>query len=224
MISIIVPVLNEEKQIEAFLKKLVELKGKKEIILVDGGSLDNTVKIASKYCSVAAGPKGRGAQMNYGASLASGNIFWFLHCDARVNNNALSEIEKCIKDGYTWGGFSLFFCDDETLFMKYVAYSSNIRGKHLKIVYGDQGVFIKREGFLQIGGYPEIALMEEWVFSKKAAKAGRMKLLDMRLGTSARRFHNGGPIKTLLLMQKIRLLYLLGVSPDKLEAIYRRTT
>ncbi|SHJ88338.1 TIGR04283 family arsenosugar biosynthesis glycosyltransferase [Paramaledivibacter caminithermalis] len=221
MISIIVPVLNEEKSIENLLIELDSLKGEKEIIVVDGGSHDKTVEKAFKYAKVIHSEKGRAKQMNEGAKVALGDILWFLHSDSKVHNSSLEYIERAIHKGSIGGGFSLYFYDYDSLFMKFVAKTSNLRAKFLGLIFGDQGIFVKRDVFTKIGGYPDIELMEDWKLSKKLYKSGKVSILSLPIGTSARRFKNGGQLKTLLLMHKIKILYVLGVSPSKLKEIYR---
>lgn len=221
MISIILPVLNEEKTIEDTLKKLTSLKGDKEIIVVDGGSIDNTVNISSKYCKVIESKKGRAFQMNEGAKHSKGDILWFVHSDSVVSENSLKAIEKAIEEGYVGGGFSIYFYDLDTRFMRFVSTTSNWRAKYLGLFFGDQAIFIRRDVFHELGGYKEMELMEDWDFSRRLVKKGKMKLLDTKIGTSARRFKEGGPFKTLMLMHKIKILYLLGVSPSKLNKMYR---
>lgn len=221
MISIIVPVLNEEKSIEKLLVHLGSLKGEKEVIVVDGGSCDKTVDIASKYAKVIHSSKGRSKQMNEGVKAALGDILWFVHSDSKLHNSSLECIEKAIQKGCIGGGFSLYFYDYDTLFMKFVAKTSNFRAKLFGLIFGDQGIFMKKDIFLKLGGYPDIELMEDWKLSKKLYKAGRATILKTPIGTSARRFKSGGQLKTLLLMHKIKILYVLGISPSKLKQIYR---
>ena len=221
MISIILPVLNEEKTIENTLLKLNSLKGDKEIIVVDGGSADDTVRIASQYAKVINSRKGRAFQMNAGAKASRGDILWFVHSDSVVSENSLESIEEAIREGYVGGGFSIYFYDLDTRFMRFVSTTSNWRAKYLGLFFGDQGIFVKRSVFEELGGYKEIELMEDWDFSRRLVKIGKLKLLDTKIGTSARRFKEGGQLKTLLLMHKIKLLYVLGVSPSKLNKMYR---
>lgn len=213
--------LNEEKTIENTLIKLCALHGEKEIIVVDGGSSDNTVEIASKYATVLESQKGRAKQMNTGASIAKGSILWFVHSDSEVSTDSLEAIKNAINQGYVGGGFSLYFYDYDTRFMRFVSKSSTWRAKYLGLYFGDQGIFVRKDVFQELGGYKEIELMEDWDFGKRLGKKGKMKILDIKIGTSARRFKTGGQLRTLLLMHKLKILYVLGVSPSKLSKMYR---
>jgi rSAM/selenodomain-associated transferase 2 len=221
MISIIVPVLNEEKTIGKMLYELNSLDGDKEIIVVDGGSKDNTVGSASEYATVLQGVTGRAKQMNLGARNSKGDILWFVHSDSKIENNSLNDINDAIRSGYIGGGFPLYFYDLQNRFMKFVASSSNLRAKKLGLYYGDQGIFVRRDVFEKLGGYPDMPIMEDWEFGLMLKKIGTTKMLDTSIGTSARRFKKGGQFKTLMLMHKIKLLHVLGVSPEKLVKIYR---
>ena len=105
--------------------------------------------------------------------------------------------------------------------MRFVSTTSNWRAKYLGLFFGDQAIFIRRDVFHELGGYKEMELMEDWDFSRRLVKRGKMKLLDTKIGTSARRFKEGGQFRTLMLMHKLKLLYMLGVSPSKLNKMYR---
>ncbi|KNF07257.1 transferase [Gottschalkia purinilytica] len=221
MISIILPLLNEEKSIENTLTQIQRLKGDKEIIVVDGGSTDSTVKIASKYAIVINSEKGRGKQMNAGAKVAKGDILWFIHSDSKLEENSLISIRNCMEEGYCAGGFPIYFYDYDTAFMRFVSVTSNLRAKYLGLYFGDQGIFIKKKLFNKIDGFKEIEIMEDWEFSKRLNKVTKLKMLSTKIGTSGRRFKSGGQLRTLLLMHKIKIMYLLGVSPKTLNSMYR---
>ncbi len=222
MVSIIVPVLNEEKTIKENLENLTKIEGNKEIIVVDGGSCDKTVDIAKKYAIVINSTRGRARQMNAGAKIAKGNILWFVHSDSKLDKNSILEMEQTIEEGYIGGCFKLYFYDLDTPFMKYVSNSSNRRAKYLKLIFGDQGIFMRKDIFEKLMGYKDMELMEDWELSRRIHKLGKMKVLDKKIGTSARRFKEGGQLKTLLLMHKIKILYVLGTPTDKLSKIYRQ--
>ncbi|EJO5345978.1 TIGR04283 family arsenosugar biosynthesis glycosyltransferase [Clostridium botulinum] len=222
MISIIVPVLNEEKTIENLLRNLKKLKGEKEILIIDGGSKDCTRDIAFRYGKVIESKKGRANQMNCGAKEAKGDILWFIHSDSIINYQCISAIEKAIyKEAHIGGGFPIYFYDLNSLFMKYISKTSNIRAGKFNIYYGDQGIFVKKDVFFNMGGYPSLDIMEDLEFSFKLRKMGKLKLLPYYIGTSARRFKKAGQLKTHILMHKLRILYFMGVSTEKLNKIYR---
>lgn len=223
MVSIIIPVLNEENVIEEMLQSLLKLKGDKEIIVVDGGSEDNTVYLASKYANVIKGRKGRAYQMNDGAKVAKGDILWFLHIDSKVSEESTFFIEKAISLGNIGGGLRLYFYDLDTYFMKFVSWSSNLRAKIGGLYFGDQGIFIKREVFEKLGGFKEVPLMEDWDMAMRLKKQGKMKMIETKIGTSARKFKSEGQLKTLLFMHKIKLLYKFGVSEHKLRDMYYKS-
>jgi rSAM/selenodomain-associated transferase 2 len=221
MISIIVPVLNEEKTIETALKRLNGLDGHKEIIVVDGGSMDRTREIAAKFAPVYKSSPGRARQMNLGAEMAKGDILWFVHSDSIVDETSIRDIEEAIDEGNIGGGLQLYFYDLDSLFMKFVSSSSNLRAKYLGLFYGDQGIFVRTDMFSKLKGYPDIPIMEDWEFSLTLKKHGSLKLVDSRIGTSARRFKTGGEFRTLMLMHKIKFLHVIGVSPDRIAKIYK---
>ena len=220
MVSIIVPVYNEENNIEGIIRTLESLEGDKEIIVVDGESLDNTFEEASKAAHAIRVKKGRANQMNQGAAAAQGNILWFVHADSKIEKDSLRHIEEAISEGYVGGGFSIYFYDYDTKFMRYISSTSNRRSILTGLFYGDQGIFVERKTFFKVGGFPDMELMEDFKFSRIIRKAGSMKLLKIGIGTSARRYKNGGQLRTHLMMHTIRILYFLGVSTRRLNKIY----
>ncbi|SJZ37657.1 TIGR04283 family arsenosugar biosynthesis glycosyltransferase [Selenihalanaerobacter shriftii] len=222
LISVIIPVLDEESTIIETLKEVSQLSGRKEIIIVDGGSKDRTYELAEgladKVCQTRAG---RGHQMNVGAKKATGDILFFLHSDSCIEEDALLSIKSALQDPEIIGGSFSLKVDDDSLPLRFISWTSNLRAKYLKIIFGDQGVFVRSSVFHDLGGYPDIELMEDWAFSKKIAKVGKLVQLSQNIYTSARRWHKFGTWKTIFLMHKIKILYLMGVSPKKLNQIYR---
>lgn len=222
MISIVIPTLNEADKIRRLLQQLNQEKESFEVIVADGGSRDGTLEAAGCLAHVHACKKrGRGAQMNEGASRARGQILWFLHADSLVEPGCLTEILKCMETDAVGGGFSLGFYDADCHFMRFVAHSSNTRARRLGLIFGDQGLFVRREVFSRMGGFPEIPIMEDWAFSRSLHREGAVAILSARLWTSARRFHKNGRLKTLMHMHEIKIKYILGVPPEKLAAAYK---
>lgn len=223
MISIIVPVKNEEKAIESLLICLSRLKGEKEILVVDGGSRDQTVMIAEKYCTVLTSSPCRGSQMHTGAMAASGDVLWFVHGDALVAEDSLREIDGALSQdrGVLGGCFSLGFHDTPSWGMKLLAWSSNCRARFLGLMFGDQGIFIRRDSYERLGGFAPMPIMEDWHLSRRLVKAGRHTVLKVPIGASGRRFTRRGLLPTLLHMHFIKLQYLAGVSPEIIAAGYR---
>ncbi|MEK6678900.1 MAG: TIGR04283 family arsenosugar biosynthesis glycosyltransferase [Nitrospirota bacterium] len=223
MISIIIPVLNEEKNISAALENIERLDGEKEVIIVDGGSIDNTVEIVKKKgVMLLSSQKGRGCQMNKGAEIANGDTLLFLHADTTLPENALLEIERVMKVNEVIGGrFDVRFDDDRFVF-KLIAFLMNWRSRLTSIFTGDQAIFIRKSVFKDIGGYLEIPLMEDIALSKKMKRTGRVACLGDSTITSARKWKEEGIIKTILLMWFLRLLYFFKISPIFLSKIYYR--
>ena len=224
-ISIIIPVLNEADEIVDTLKEVNNLRveGQKEVIVVDGGSSDQTIQLAQdwadKVCETEAG---RGHQMNYGAKRAQGDILFFLHSDSWLEAGGLLELERTMQDSEVIGGsFSLKIANNSWP-LRFISWTSNIRAQYLNIIFGDQGIFVRREVFRKLNGYAEIELMEDWEFSRRLAQEGRLVQLDHQIYTSDRRWKENGIWRTIWLMHKIKLLYLLGVEPEKLSEIYRK--
>lgn len=221
MVSVIIPVLNEEATIGDNLKRLMTLKGDFEVLVVDGGSSDGTQAIASEVAKVIHSEKGRGKQMNTGAVQAKGQILWFLHSDSLVSENSIIAIEEACSKGYAGGCFSLFFHDERSFNLTWLALTSNLRAKYLKLMFGDQGIFVTREAFETLGAFPEIAIMEDWAFSRAMNKSYKCKLLKTKIGTSGRRFKEGGFFKTLMKMHWIKWQYLKGTTPEQLVKLYK---
>lgn len=226
MISIIIPVLNEEKNISYLLQQLKGLNDDipYEIIVVDGGSRDQTISIAAKFAAVyQLKNANRGSQLKYGVEKSSGDYLWFLHSDSCIGStdNLLVQIETALSDTrYSAGFFKLTF-DSSEFFYRYLAGTSNLRARYLGLIFGDQGMFTTRKYYEEAGGFETIPLMEDWQLSRRLRKLGRFYQLPISLVTSSRRFQKG-KLRTHLKMHKIKLLYLLGMPPEKLLKRYNR--
>ncbi len=219
-VSIIVPVVNEAGNIRNLADMLQKLEGCGEIIFVDGGSTDNTLELIPSGCMTASSEKGRGKQMNIGAELASGDILLFLHCDSLLAGDALVNVQRAVEGGFAGGCFTMKF-DRKHWLLSVIAHLSNLRARLFGIIFGDQGLFIRRDIFQAMGGFAEIPIMEDLEFSLRLRKAGKTKQLRDTIVTSARRFEKGGILRTILLMHKMKIMYWMGKSPEELYRIYK---
>jgi len=220
MISIVIPVLNEEAQIKQTLDFTTQLSGNFEIIVVDGGSTDGTKSVVKSFSNILLvnSQKGRANQMNTGAKQAKGEILLFLHADTRLPENAIETIEKKMSQNNVVGGsFSLCF-DSPHHLLRFYAKLSKIN--HSLFTYGDHAIFIKKYFFEQISGYKEISIMEDVEIQSRLRKRGKFIKLSETVLTSARRFKENGTTKQLVLDVLILVLYHLGVSPKNLKKWY----
>lgn len=220
--SIIMPVLNEEAVLEQQLCQLARVCAPYdcELLIVDGGSVDQTVAIAQRFGRVISSPRGRATQMNAGAALATGNIFIFLHADSTLPDDAFVAIERaCAVPGVVGGAFRLCF-NCSRLAYRLVAFTTNLRSRWLGIFTGDQAYFVQAGSFQAIGGFPDVALMEDIEIVTCLRKIGRLVLLPLYVTTSARRHRKAGLVRSVLFMWYLRTLYRFGVSPERLQRRY----
>lgn len=219
-ISIIIPVLNEARILEQTLSQLYAELGPHELIVVDGGSTDGSIHIAEKYGTVLISERGRAKQLNAGAAAASGNILIFLHADIWLESGALAAVKMATSSGYVGGGFRQKI-DGKNRFYRVIEIAGNMRGKYLKVFYGDSGIFVSRADFKKIGGFPEIPILEEMEFSKALRRLGKTTLVTPHIHISARRWETKGILRTTVNNWLITLLYFLKFSPVQLAKLYR---
>ena len=221
-ISVIIPTLNEEKELPQTLAQLDRIK-KLEVIVVDGGSEDSTVNVVRAHGrQVLLSPRGRGVQLNYGARVSSGEVLLFLHGDTRLPDKFDDLIHKTIKrENCAAGAFSLKI-DNPRTSLAIVAYCANLRSKYLQMPYGDQAIFTSRSIYSKTGGYAEVPIMEDYIFMQNIRKYGKIFILDEAAITSSRRWQNLGVIRTTLINQFIVLGYNCGVQLPTLANWYQR--
>ncbi len=220
MISVIIPILNEEKILKKTLSRLQPELKNHELIIVDGGSTDGSIRIAEKYGKVIKSTRGRAKQLNAGAAAATGEILIFLHADVWLEAGAFAAVEKTLSSGYVGGGF-LQKIDGPNILYRIIEITANMRGRYLKVFYGDSGIFVKRTDFERIGGFPEVPIMEEMRFSKALRKLGKTKMVKQRIHISARRWEANGIVRTTIKNWFITFLYFLGFSLERLAKLYR---
>jgi rSAM/selenodomain-associated transferase 2 len=222
MISVIIPVLDEEPTIGPCLRQFDAQAEPHELLVVDGGSRDATAAVVMRFPQVRllhAAEKGRGRQMNQGAANARGDLLLFLHADTRLPPQGLRLIAAQLKQtDVAAGAFALRF-DHPDPFLRLLARLSRIN--HLFSTYGDQGLFTARRTFEAVGGFAEIPLMEDVEIQKRLRPRGRFVKIPHPVVTSARRFLAKGIVRQQILNICLVLLFHAGVSPDRLIRFYR---
>jgi rSAM/selenodomain-associated transferase 2 len=216
-LTLVVPVLNEARGLAASLQALAPLRARgHEVIVVDGGSEDASASVAAPLADrVLRAPRGRAAQMNAGARAASGDVLVFLHADTRLPAQAEGKILGAL-ERHRWGRFDVEI-EGRHPALRVVAAAMNLRSRLTGIATGDQAIFVRRAEF---PGFPQIALMEDVALSRLLKRRGRPACLRSRVRTSGRRWESRGVLRTVLLMWRLRLLYWLGVPPERLARQY----
>lgn len=219
-ITLIIPVYNEAGTIDQCLANVEALEGEAELLFADGGSTDGTLeKLAG--CRVIRCGKGRARQMNDAARQAGGGVLWFSHCDSVLPRDALEQIQAAVDRGARFGCFHIGF-DYHGPFMGCNTALSNLRARLWRIAFGDQGLFMTREIFLQMGGFPDLPIMEDYELSRRMRRAGvPLRVLPGRIITSGRRYRTGCPLLTMWRMFYLRCLYRAGVDIDEIARRYR---
>ena len=223
MLSIIIPVVNEQETIGECLAALQPLRQHGvEVIVVDGGSTDATLTLARPLADLTlSAPLGRGSQMNAGARRAQGEYLLFLHSDTALPEQVVEQISEGLSQGERiWGRFDVRF-DSPLYILRVVASMMNRRSRWTGIATGDQAMFVQRQAFERVGGFPEIALMEDIALSRSLKRLSRPVCLRARVTTSARRWEKNGVLRTILLMWRLRAAFFMKADPSRLAERYR---
>ncbi len=222
-VSVVVPVLNEEALIGDFLRRVRSLAQELEIIVVDGGSADETVSIASLLADkTIVAPPGRAIQMNAGAAVARGEILWFLHADSKAPANAIDKICAALADPRKAGGcFRLRYPRPELIYR--VSDSlGNLGVKVFGFALGDHGIFCRRSAFFNIRGYRNVPILEDAELYRGLRQVGKMKQLQETIVSDPRTFEKCGRFRTTAVYFVILVLYVVRVPISRLNGIYRR--
>jgi rSAM/selenodomain-associated transferase 2 len=224
MISVIIPTFNERQNIDGCIGSVLSGRCGPEIIVCDGGSTDGTPDVAAGYGGVTLlrTHKGRGTQMNAGAVAARGDILLFLHADTRLEKGWCEAITRRLDDEKPAGGAFTLSIDSPGMQFRLIEWWVKFRCRIFALPYGDQGLFMRRKTFVEIGGYRDIPLMEDVDIMARLKKTGKIVVLREKAITSARKWEREGWVFTSVRNQLIMLLYRLGVDPRKLDRLYYR--
>jgi rSAM/selenodomain-associated transferase 2 len=216
-LSIIVPVLNEAPALPSLLDQFASWRAAgDEVLVVDGGSEDDSVAVARPLCDqVIVAPRGRASQMNAGAAQARGRLLWFVHADSRVDPAA----RATLLNASGWGRFDVRI-DDASLAFRIIESMMNLRSRLTGIATGDQGLFVSRELFVEVGGYAALALMEDIDLSRRLRRRLAPVCLGPCITTSARRWQRHGIARTVILMWWLRLAWACGVPAARIARWY----
>jgi rSAM/selenodomain-associated transferase 2 len=219
-LTIVMPVLDEAAIIAGALQALAPLRARgAEIIVVDGGSRDGTPRLAERLADrVIAGPRGRGAPLNAGVAAGSGAMLLFLHADTTLPEAADRLIDAALCHR-AWGRFDIRIAGRHPL-LAIVARMVNLRSRATGVATGDQAIFVSREAFLAVGGFPDLPLMEDIAMSRRLKRLCRPSCIATPVVTSGRRWEQNGVLRTIVLMWWLRLAYYVGVEPARLAKRY----
>lgn len=218
-VSFVIPVLNEQASVAGLLRDLRLRYPHCELIVVDGGSADNTVAIALPLCDqLLVGERGRARQMNLGGQVASSPYIFFLHADSCPGVSAAA-LDACLSQLPPWG-FCRVRLNGVHPFFRIIEWFMNQRSRLTAVATGDQMIFVQKAVFEHSGGFDVIPLMEDVAYSKRLRRLSRPAIISEPVVTSSRRWEEGGVIRTVVRMWLLRLAYFLGVAPDKLWRHY----
>lgn len=218
--TVVIPVLDDRDHLRACLAALAAAGGPElEVVVVDGGSVDGSAEDLPPDVRVLRAERGRARQMNAGAAGARGEWILFLHADTRLPAGAAAAVARTLADPDIVGGaFSVDFLESFRG-RRLLAFGANLRARLLGLPLGDQGLFVRRAAFEALGGFPDLPLMEDVALVRALRRRGRLRLLELRVRTSARRWQREGPWRTLRNWALLALFHA-GVSPWRLKQWY----
>jgi rSAM/selenodomain-associated transferase 2 len=218
-VSVVIPVLNEERCLVETLRS-VRAERPHQIIVADGGSSDATPAVVSEADLFLEAPRGRAAQMNAGAARATGDVLLFLHADCTLEPGALADAERLLHEGRVIAGCYTMTVQADGLLYRSIDACATARVRLTGLVYGDQGLFLRRRDFERLGGFPPLRLMEDVFFSRTLRRQGRIVVSRRRVFVSPRRWQRAGLVRQTLRNWTLTALAAAGVHPDRLAALY----
>ena len=221
-ISVIIPVLDDAEALDLALSSTQDCPGVERIV-VDGGSSDESAEVArSRDVQVLHSPPGRARQMNAGAEVAGGTFLVFLHADTRLPEGFDSHVRRILTEsGVAAGAFQLQI-DAPSARLRLIERAANWRSRCLQMPYGDQAIFLRAELFHEMGGFPDLPIMEDFQLIRRLKGRGRIVIAPAAVLTSARRWKKMGALRTTLINQLMILGFYSGFEPARLARWYRR--
>lgn len=217
-ITVVIPALNEAACIAHTLASVAAQPGPQGVIVVDGGSTDETATLAAAYATVLASPPGRARQMNHGAAAADGDVLLFLHADTALPANAFDVIRATLaNEAAASGAFRLAF-DAETPLLRFYSFCTRLHAP--RICFGDRGLFVRRAVFEAVGGFPDVPIFEDLEMVRRLHQRGGFCFLPQAVITAARRFQAVGPLRQQLLNIYLWTRYQLGTDPNRIAHLY----
>lgn len=223
-ISVVIPVLQEQEQINGLVSDLRRIDSAVEIVVVDGDTSASTLSAIIDPCVIRlTAPKGRGNQLAAGTEHATGDILLMLHADTRLPDNAFRKIQEAVEQGADWGAFHLGIAAAGIPY-RVIEHAVTLRSRLFTLPYGDQGIFVTRTALNTVGGVPAIPLMEDVALVRRLVGAGcHFRLLEARVETSARRWQQDGVLRRTMHNWWTFLRYRSGAKPEDLQRSYNRT-
>ena len=222
-IAIVIPALDEAPNLAGLLPDLAARRPSAEVVVADGGSGDATAAVLRGHPSVRllVGPRGRARQMNAGATFDDSDALLFLHADTRLPDGAIDAIVAALANGrHRWGRFDVTI-EGRSRWLPVVAAMMNMRSRLSGIATGDQAIFVRRDAFEEVGGFPDWPLMEDIGISRALKRLSRPAALRLRVITAGRRWDANGPLRTIAAMWWLRLRFYFGARPERLAASYQ---
>ena len=219
-ISVIIPTLNEAACLPGTLERLSQ-EGGVELIVADGGSDDHTVAIAERFARVVRSARGRAVQQNCGAAEASGDVLLFLHADCWLEPGWAEAVRRAAKrTGFAAGCFQMRI-DGHRMLYRLIEWGGDLRVRWLGLPYGDQGIFLRRDTFGRLGGFPPVSLMEDLMLMRRVRRLGRVDLVPSPIHVSPRRWERTGVVRQTLRNWGFTALAVWGgVHPDQMVRFY----
>jgi rSAM/selenodomain-associated transferase 2 len=220
-LSVLIPAFNEASIIGSALRHVAETLPSHEVIVIDGGSADDTAAIAAAQATVIRSTASRGSSLNDAARLARGDVLLFLHADTRLPSDAGDEIARVLRDQRVAGGAFRFAFDDRSAAARLIAAWVNFRSHAFNVFLGDQALFVRKDVFLRAGGFRDWSLMEDLEVLHRLRRFGRLRMARSAIATSARRHLQNGWLRTTGTVWVVTWLHFFGVAPETLRSLYR---